>query len=1170
MTEDKQWMLTALAESEDNEFKGPTRSGEWEPMSGTLGELGDALAGLDHADVDVVRSTPDPWAQVRSFADAVLNPVTRRPKIIDQWRGLLALFALSKEYENTYTLRLTPVALGSSGTRFAEVMRHLLPRNSLPPTDNRDAPGWDTPVIVTLAILDSEHSVEHNVALLNPASLVAAGRDVERLQLSCLPWMRNGLSDPTKLSGPDELSRGDLLIMARYVQHLSQQLVAACAGKGTTAQQEVLNQILMRLHAYHGDCLRKLGGVDDLAFKTHPGDAPAGDLHSLFKLCLVPMVAAAREGSDCIIRLRQDVGGQPFSELVLLDRTLETNTRPATDIGFWGRTTLEQALSASKAQLDALREEIAKAGYLLVTPDDLFTQVLVRMDEKSDPGQIAMHSTGLQNCLLPLSPLTLLIHKPEDLKRCVSIAADGTVILQLSVGQHEHKLARRYVKLPTQAGDRQLLDEVDWVFGDFAVWPDFSSDAWHHYCARIDYATNSFKSVRGRFALSGPLIAAMLRDIPPAQRASQAAKWASGAKLGRADDSMLDPVPPYADRSYKSQTLTRLRASNSAGRASEVQVANKPFEAAFFSIVPDTGDAVPAGMSLLQIKHIAEVHENSGVVAIDFGTTNTVACLNDTSPVRLKARVVHPIHPLVAQPARAAQQAQKFENFLPPNERLLPTPTVVINRMLDADARDLLKLDRPLARHPFVRQMMYFQPDFAENGTISAVPLHEWSVLLLKLKYNLKWSKEPEIREAARAYLQQLMLMIACEWASKGFDPAGLSWHYSRPRDMGDDADFIKTLKAVASEIIPNVAADAIRPMQYEGDAAALYIMDEPSNPDRTKGAINVILDIGGGTTDISIWNNDLQPKKLASASLRLAGGDFFTDHIIQNPEILADFGLSSWADIIGSMHTEPDNSLKENIHYVGELLFSGKTLDEAINREWAFVSGKPTVERLKETAYVFLGGVAWLVGRDLRNRIRDGELPVEALDDIAVAFCGRGSGLFVRLHGPNPKAESDISELLRLVAAAAGEDAEPPQVQVSPFPKIEVAAGMFLSAQQGAMSAAASPDAPRRKKLDLSQSDQQTVAGKRSEDACYTTMALDIGLEDLDHFLKVFAQVSGFTVTISDDQRKKIINGARDIEAKDAANGRPKQSEFATVLKMLVSFLRMRPEQPMRPKTSW
>jgi hypothetical protein len=1175
-------LLTPFRESGHN-FKEATAPGSWQPISGTLGELGKALKVDDKAKVDVVRSTPDPWSQVRSFSDAVLYPTPLLANMVDQWRGLIALFGLSANYEDAYKLSLTAVPLADRTSRFAAVMKHLLPQASLAAPAGDVSHGWDRPILVRVFELDTERrpsGAGRDVGLLNPACLIAAGRDVDRVRIPSIPWMSNGLTDPLKLTGSQKLSPAQLHMLARFVGELDVQLDALCSGKGSAEQQSVLQNLRTQLQAYRKDCLDPVvnPGVAERQFELESGDNWGEGLPRLYQMLTVPVKpkTPAPGTSDCIIRLRDDLGGAPpFKGLVLLDPALDTPDRPANHIAFWGHKTLQQAISGTAGEREALRESIAKAGYLMVTPDDLFTRVLVKLDDDEHPGNIDGHRGGLEDTLLPLSPLALLIRRPEELAAATSVNRDGKVTLSLTVGTAVHALSRRYVEKPN-AGEGLLLRDVDWGFGDFALWPDFRSASWQHYFVRIDYATNSLNRLRGRFAMSGTLLASLLRAVQSdEERARRIAPWLDNSPLdNRGNSAVLDRIPEFGDRSISVAGLTRLRGSNSGGKASEVQISATPFEAAFFTITPAPDQPpVPAGLSLFILPEVINPSDRTGNVAIDFGTTNTVACLNDTMPIKLKRRIVHPVQAALDRGgARSAELTQKFRDFMPSDERHLPSPSVIIGRPLDTQGREVLDGNSPLADMLLIRHLVYFQPDFAEDGTITAVPIKEWSVLLNNIKYNLKWSRSPEMRDAARRYLRQLMLMIACEWAESGNDPARLRWHFSRPKDMGDDSAFMSQLELALGGVVPNHAPDAIRPIKYEGDAAAAYILDE-NEGSGTKGAINIILDIGGGTTDIAVWDNGAEPKQLLSASMRLAGGDFFTGHIMSNPEILEDFGLTAWSSVIKQLNQESDAELKGNLHYIGELLFSGATLDLAIGREWSRISDTDNVRVLKETAYIFLGGLAWFVGRHLRNLIRDERMPKEALQDIAVALCGRGSGLFARLHGKDPFKETEISKLLLLIPAAAGETRPKfPQVQVSPVPKIEVAAGMIIAARHEQI------DQPVRQKsatagISFSDDDDLDAAPQVDDgtgERVFSAAPLDVGIEDLDAFLKAFARVSGFTLSIDEKQRAKLINGVADIDREDLRDGRPRQSEFAAVLKALVALVRLRPGDAMRPKTNW
>lgn len=1170
-------MLTPLRSGHN--FKAATGSGGWEPISGTLGELGGALDVAASAKVDVVRSTPDPWAQARAYADAILAG-RADDDLVRQWRGLLALFALSDFYSDRYRLDFVRVDLEASATRFAQVMRRLVPRAALPlAADFADA-SWSRPILLKVLPAGRAGGAGRTVGLLNPACLIAGGRDLERLDLPFVPWGRSGLDDPCAMIGREALPPAALQVLSTYLTRLKGEVVAICGLGGTEAERDQLAALSKQLDAFERDCnaaaSRSSGVVR--AYPLRPAERFDSTLPALYSvLTAVQKVSEPEPGtSDCILNLRDDLGSElPFKAMILLDPAMATTERPEGTITVWGLQTLQNVLALDDEALGALKARMAEHGYVLVRPDEIFAPALVQLDEPDRPARIDAHPDTLRDFLLPVSPLALLLRQPDKLRDSIALARDGRVTFDVLLNGRSHRLTRRYVDRPG-SGQGLLVREVDWGFGDVVLWPDFVSEKWSTYCARIDYPANSLGRVRGRFAVSGSLMTRLLASETP--RGSSLTDWGSGIiAAGAGHAATVDPVAEFASRKTASAALTRFRATASGGRTSEIQISAVPYEAVFYSIAIDHDQPpLAAGCALLRMAPVSasDQHARSAHVAVDFGTTNTVACLDSRDPVRLKTRIVHPVSSARAPgPARSVELGQKLRDFLPADDRTLPTPTVIIGRSLDAEGRDALDADQQMDDAVLVRHLMYFQPDYAEDGTIATVPLREWSALLNSIRYDLKWSRSREMRDAARRYLRQLMMMIAAEWARNGGDPAKLRWHFSRPHDMGDDREFVEQLGRALKDTVPDASPDAIRPLVHEGDAAAEYILDERTKGSGTKGALNVILDIGGGTTDIAVWTGGAQPKELLSISLRIAGGDFFTDHIMANPEILSDFGLRTWTDVVRQLGSESDASLKDNIRYIGELLFSGSTLDVAIERSWSRVSGTDEVRGLKETSFLFLGGVAWFVGRHLRELIRTGRVDRAALQDVAVAFCGRGAGLFSRLHGPDPRARTQVGRILLLMAVAAGE-AKPafPQVQVSPHPKIEVAAGMILMADRigSEIGGGAAVESSSDFVFEVEDDDAPHAHDGDAVAETYTLPKLDIGIENLEPFLKAFAQVSGFKLEVSEHQKAKVVNGVIDLDRSDAQAGRKPQSEFAAMLKVLVGLMSRRRDDPVRPTATW
>src|SRR5258708_5615443 len=124
---------------------------------------------------------------------------------------------------------------------------------------------------------------------------------------------------------------------------------------------------------------------------------------------------------------------------------------------------------------DDLSAKVAAAGYLLATPNDLFTHRFAQLAHKAI---VDGHMESSRGHLLPLSPLALLLHEPAVLARSVEIEDQGgdrvTVVLKLPLAhaRREHEAAKQYTERTLR--EVGVMDRnVDWSFGEAAVWPNF-------------------------------------------------------------------------------------------------------------------------------------------------------------------------------------------------------------------------------------------------------------------------------------------------------------------------------------------------------------------------------------------------------------------------------------------------------------------------------------------------------------------------------------------------------------------------------------------------------------------------------------------------------------------------------------------------------------------------
>jgi len=170
------------------------------------------------------------------------------------------------------------------------------------------------------------------------------------------------------------------------------------------------------------------------------------------------------------------------------------------------------------------------------------------------------------------------------------------------------------------------------------------------------------------------------------------------------------------------------------------------------------------------------------------------------------------------------------------------------------------------------------------------------------LKDNLKWSKDPNEISCLYAYLKYLILIICIEAASEGVDRINLKWSY--PSVFSEEMK-VSTRDAFASlpdwvGNMQNAIDVTINEKDKQGETESVAVCRYLS--DKEKSVVpRVIADIGGGTTDIGIWNAD---QIIFQTSILLAG------------KILTDY-IQSWEDmqkdILFSLNVETENDETEN-----------------------------------------------------------------------------------------------------------------------------------------------------------------------------------------------------------------------------------------------------------------
>lgn len=1041
----------------DGRFASLGSYGAWEQV-GDLNALASALrVGTDTIRADDIKSIPDAWAQIQVFQQALLEPPPTEPShpssklhddVRSQWRGLLALIALQPEFKHVYDLHVTPLTLSDlegPGRRLRRVLGDLEPKQTLV----EDPHSWNNLGILYFQERSTGSRAQASkprvpAGLISPVLMVAAGKSRAGLSCANVPWMLKGLTDPLSVRG---LTPRHYAILAKFVEGLRDDLEERVADD----QHTTFGALSRELASFEIECLAKAGGDHPLV-PVDLGFAWPSDLYSSLNKTQT-MGDIAPEGSERKLQVRDEfLGKEGLKGAILIDPDEGDDDNVMVWKGY--------SLSAAKAPqtLAKIKEEAISEGWLIVQPSDIFTHDLIRFVEGAN---IPAHGRrGFEAALMPFSPLALMLMKPEELAQAAEMSSRGedcVVTLELPLLNAEGRRSAKRHRLTKRYGPDNVQDEDRPE--DLAIWPNFRSRDWHWTFLRFQYDPEY--ELQPRFGVSAEFIAAeAFGDTASSiDRARRLYEWSNR-------DELVPDLRMFSDRisrlpaSGEPLLMSRLRFAKTPRLVGELQRLPQGVEAIFFARRTDgEGSERPAGLCLVALAEV-ETNYDESRVAIDFGTTNTVAYeqqgAGQKAAITFQERVLFPIRMTEREAKQKSELATEYTTFFPLRPHDTPFPTVVRRRgyqgELSSENQRLLKDGHD--EHGF-SDVIFFMPQYDQ---LTADTYLAW-VKANTLVFNIKWAANEKTKLLARRFLRQLMMMVAAELAAKGRPTHSIRWAFSYPqafarleRDslrnsirqawtdlFGQAAQALGDPSGGSSDDAPT-ASNRIRLMSESAAAANYFMYDTEKDGRGSANKLMLMLDIGGGTTDVALWYEGSMRWR---GSYRVAGGSFFTRYLANNPQILTRIAFGQVASSIKPTDVEISSNFTE-------LFINAPDFAPNFDRAYPTFSMEPEGAGLRHCATAALGGLMHYVGLVLHRLVQGNVIEESDLDHLTVAFGGRGSALF-RQYADGEKYDTELSQIVRLaIAAATGKDPKNSRTdtQFSKQPKHEVARGLLIGPQ--------------------------------------------------------------------------------------------------------------------------
>ena len=369
------------------------------------------------------------------------------------------------------------------------------------------------------------------------------------------------------------------------------------------------------------------------------------------------------------------------------------------------------------------------------------------------------------------------------------------------------------------------------------------------------------------------------------------------------------------------------------------------------------------------------------------------------------------------------------ENFIPPTKQILPIASILT-----------LKDGRNPVRHNSDRdaEILFDARIYALQAALKVQDGKDYLIS------NLKWDNIRN-QEPMRLFIEQLALQISAQAVRNGVTK--IQWALSYPtafsrRDKNSYVNIWNTCSEKLCQFTGLVYGElTVKGSKYfrsESLAVAHYF-----NSKKNKSLVNAAcIDIGGGTSDISIW--EAQDNKIIpvyQCSVQLAGKDLFSNIVKRKPEFLTAIKLASNDAFLQLQSYESlfssaiDALVKENSE--GWLKNQRRKLQDD-EQLYAYL----------QILAIGIGGLHYYVGLVLQVLYKNGRY--QAGEPVDVYFGGNGCRLLNWLSDTGKFEGDEISDLFQEMVIKGSKFKSGSETNsVSDKPKEEAACGLVAGKKQ-------------------------------------------------------------------------------------------------------------------------
>lgn len=807
-----------------------SKRGEWKSDSqNTLPNLvKDLKVTTDYK--STITSIPDLWARPAMYEMVLFNKNHHlHEQYLEQWRGILAILAL-REMRNFKDVKCHSIILQKT-TKLAEdapVFLKVL-ANMLPEEYKSEKYKDET--------VDNGYKIqlisyqERSVAIVWPTILLCPAVSLDyQIDRSISWWEYNGIKDPVS-----SLSDQEKCLLKKWLD----------AIKDSLPENDYKANKLMKLLQDFQDDLNVTEKASNYALGS--GLNITGFCKALDKpiRCSIDGSQFLAASNVMLINLRRKAAK---NLLVMTKDMYQQWNKAASDIMVAGNVNLDAALPCDgrlyeKDKLNGI--DLSKYNVELRMGTDFFTEKICLIESQNDifPNaltNIKINYGSTKNVLMPIKKELLDYLSPEYLVqhfRCN--VTDKGIKVELDLPLKGFDENGNVLTISKEYNDEQVLNEWERdIIDDLAapiiqIWPNFipnNEDTWQAYYSFCDNNGNP---------------------------------------------SSFSAQPLWEDGSYDNRKL------NFNGVEAEI-CKGKVFPEGFVcwhKIDTISGAReIELGLILLQKpKKLEMTVMNSCKIGVDFGTTNTVTymAMNGTQHmIQLQNRLYN----VTAVDSDTAPELRRhfFTAAAQPNGESISI------RTLFTPNEGAFSGNINQAVFPGVIYYLDGMDNIGKDQNINK----------LVQGRDMKWDSAQTASQGIdymKFFLYQMTVQCMAEAIAAG--ATEIEWYYSYPKAFSEAQ--VNKLKGIWNSVIDNckTISQNISPKEAIAKTESVSMAEFFKNKmQATFERGMVCFDIGGGSTDIAIWQGSNNDKPVGQCSLMFAGQDILNRQLFKNREILLQF----------------------------------------------------------------------------------------------------------------------------------------------------------------------------------------------------------------------------------------------------------------------------------------